>query len=139
MTNPTTLSPEVLEHVQHDQVAWLTTVTDSGAPAPVPVWFVDADGDLVVFSEPGARKVANIQQRPLVTLHFNSDPDGVDVVVVRARAVIEPDNLPSRQPGYIDKYQAAMAHLPFTVDDLDRDFSTRIRLTPLHVWSPKPY
>jgi PPOX class probable F420-dependent enzyme len=134
-----TLPQNVLERVQHDQVAWLTTVTESGGPSPVPVWFVDDDGDLVLFSEPAARKVANIERQPLVTMHFNSDPDGHDVVVVRARAVLEPDVLPSSQPGYLDKYRSAMATLPFTADDLDRDFTTRIRLTPTGIWSPQPY
>jgi len=134
-----TLPPNVLERVQHDQVAWLTTITESGAPSPVPVWFVDDDGDLVLFSEPAARKVVNIERQSQVTLHFNSDPDGHDVVVVRARAQVEPGKLPSEQPGYVDKYRAALATLPFTVDDLDRDFTTRIRLTPIGVWSPQPY
>jgi len=139
MSEVTTLPPEALEHVRHDQVAWLTTITGSGAPAPVPVWFVEDDGDLVVFSEPDSRKVTNIARQPRVTLHFNSDPDGVDVVVVKARASVEPDVLPSSQPGYLDKYRSTMEHLPFTVEDLDRDFTTRIRLTPTGVWAPKPY
>lgn|SRR5688500_5752595 len=139
MAEPTTLPPEALEHVRHDQVAWLTTVSRSGAPAPVPVWFVDDDGDLVVFSEPGSRKIDNIRRQPQVTLHFNSDPDGVDVVVIKARATVEPDVKPSTQPGYQDKYRAAMEGLPFTMDDLDKDFTTRLRLTPVGVWAPKPY
>jgi PPOX class probable F420-dependent enzyme len=134
-----TLPPNVLERVAHDQVAWLTTITGSGAPSPVPVWFIDDDGDLVLFSEPAARKVANIEARPQVTLHFNSDPDGHDVVVVRATARLEPGVLPSSQPGYLDKYRSALAALPFTADDLDRDFTTRIRISPTGVWSPQPY
>ena len=36
---------------------WLTTVTDAGAPAPFPVWFVVDGDDIVVFSEPSTRRV----------------------------------------------------------------------------------
>jgi hypothetical protein len=53
----------------------LTTITDRGVPAPNPVWFVPDGDDLVVFSSPHARKVRNIEQRPTVTVHFNSDPE----------------------------------------------------------------
>ena len=62
-----------------DLVAWLTTTTDAGAPAPYPVWFVVDGDDIVVFSDPSTRRVHNITQRPLVSVHFNSTPDGGDV------------------------------------------------------------
>lgn len=41
---------EAQRRIAQDKVAWLTTITDRGAPAP--------------------------KQRPTVTLHFNSDADG---------------------------------------------------------------
>ncbi|WP_354577950.1 pyridoxamine 5'-phosphate oxidase family protein [Rhodococcus sp. PvR044] len=67
------MPPEARRHIAEDHIAWLTTVTDSGAPAPNPVWFVPDGDDLVVFSAPGSRKVHNIAERPTVTLNFNSD------------------------------------------------------------------
>lgn len=91
------MPPEAERRIAEDQVAWLTTVTDRGAPAPNPVWFVPDGGDLVVFSERDTRKVHKIERRPAVALHFNSDPAGGDVVVVtgeverrttRSRAVL---------------------------------------------------
>jgi PPOX class probable F420-dependent enzyme len=54
---------EAQRRITQDNVAWLTTITDRGAPAPNPVWFVPDGDDLVVFSNPQARKVRNIEQR----------------------------------------------------------------------------
>ena len=51
-------------HIGDDHVVWLTTVTDSGTPAPWPVWFVADGDDLLVFSEPTTKRVHNIGQRP---------------------------------------------------------------------------
>src|SRR5918994_3530436 len=79
---PMDMPQEAERRIAHDRVAWLTTITDRGAPAPNPVWFVPESDDLVIFSAPQARKVSNIEQGPAVTLHFNSDPDGGDVVVI---------------------------------------------------------
>ncbi len=49
---------ELLEGVRNrlesDLVVWLTTITDDGAPAPYPVWFVVDGEDVVVFSQPSA-------------------------------------------------------------------------------------
>jgi hypothetical protein len=55
--------------LRQDRVAWLTTLTDSEAPAPNSVWFVADTDALVVFAEPTSRKVHNIGSRPLVCLH----------------------------------------------------------------------
>ncbi len=43
-------------HLREETVAWLTTVTPSGAPLPSPVGFLWDGGDSVfVYSQPGAR------------------------------------------------------------------------------------
>jgi PPOX class probable F420-dependent enzyme len=128
------LPAEARRHLEHDQVAWLTTVTDKGTPSPVPVWFLPDGDTVVVFSEPKARKVANVSARPRVTLHFNSDPAGQDIVVIAAMARVEPDVPPSTQPGYLEKYGSALATWGLTLDEFDRNTATRLRLEPISVW-----
>ena len=124
---------EALGHLHNDQVAWLTTVTPTGAPSPTPVWFV-WDGEAVfVFSEPPARKLANIARQSRVTLHFNSDLGGQDIVVIAARAEVD-QAPPSEQPGYLDKYFRAIGRLQMTVAEFDAAFTARIRLTPISIW-----
>lgn len=125
---------EARRRISQDRVAWLTTVTDRGAPAPNPVWFVPDGDDLVVFSAPGARKVHNIEQRPEVTLHFNSDPDGGDVVVITGRAELARGRRPSALDAYIDKYEATITGaLGITVDQLDQTYDVEVRIRPTRV------
>jgi PPOX class probable F420-dependent enzyme len=125
---------EAQRRISSDRVAWLTTITDRGAPASVPVWFVPDGDDLVVFSTPQARKVSNIEQRPAVTLHFNSDPDGGDVVVITGMATTTQNQRPSAIDAYLDKYEASITGpLGMTVDEIDQTYSTEIRIRPTHV------
>ena len=69
-----------------EQVGWLTTVRADGMPQPVPVWFHWDGETLLIFSEPAARKVRNLAGNPRASLHFNTDGDGDDVVVVTGEA-----------------------------------------------------
>jgi PPOX class probable F420-dependent enzyme len=128
------LPAEATDKIAHDHVAWLTTVTDSGAPAPNPVWFV-ADGDtIVVQAAPDSRKVHSIAQRKRVSLHFNSDRSGSDIVIVNGDATLEHDQPPSTLSSYVDKYQREIAEeLNMTLDDLDAVYHTRIRIRPTRV------
>ena len=120
--------------ISEDRVVWLTTVTDSGAPAPNPVWFVPDGDDLVVYSTPQARKVHNIEQRPRVTLHFNSTPEGGDVVVITGEAALTRERRPSALPGYLDRYEASITGpLGMSVDEIDRTYNTEIRIRPTRV------
>jgi PPOX class probable F420-dependent enzyme len=125
---------EAQRRISQDMVVWLTTITDRGAPAPNPVWFVRDGDDLVIFSTPQARKVRNIEQRPTVTLHFNSDPNGGDVVVITGKAAIAHGQRPSALRAYLDKYEASITGpLGTTVDDIDRRYDTEIRVRPTRV------
>jgi PPOX class probable F420-dependent enzyme len=117
--------------LESDLVVWLTTITEDGAPAPYPVWFVVDGDDIVVFSEPSARRVRNIARRPLVSLHFNSDPFGGDVWILTGRATTTADVAPSAAPGYIDKYGESIEDdLKTTVEAIDATYNTEIRIRP---------
>ena len=128
------IPPEAARRIAEDHVVWLTTVTDSGVPAPNPVWFLPDGDDLVVYTEPGSRKVHNIGQRPNVSAHFNSDRKGGDVVVITGVASLAHGRSPSRFPGYLDKYEAAIVGpLGMTVEEIDRTYDTEVRIRPTRI------
>lgn len=128
------LPAEARRRIDTDQVAWLTTVTDSGAPAPNPIWFVPDGEHLVVFSSPTAVRVHNIRARPKVVLHFNSSPDGDEVVIINATAGLPDGRLPSQVPAFVTKYRAAIeGPMGMTLDQTDVMVSTEIRLIPTRV------
>ena len=126
--------PELARHrVQTFEIAWLTTVTGRGAPAPNPVWFLPDGEHLVVFVQPHSAKARNIAVRPLVTLHFETlDPAGGDVVVIHGSAVLEPGVTPTAVPAFVAKYAALMEQIGLTAEEMDT-YDTLIRITPERV------
>jgi PPOX class probable F420-dependent enzyme len=128
------MPPEAKRRIAEDHVGWLTTVTDSGAPAPNPVWFVADGDDLVVFTAPGSRKVHNIAQRPAVTIHFNSDSEGGDVVIIAGTATLSHGRPPSTLRAYLDKYESSITGpLGMTVEEIDETYDTEVRIRPTRV------
>jgi PPOX class probable F420-dependent enzyme len=128
-----TLTPEARRRITEDHVVWLTTVTDSGAPAPNPVWCALDGEDIVAFTTSDAVRVRNIRRRPLVALNFNSDALGGDLVIITGTATTAPGR-PSALDSYRDKYEAAMRDLhQMTLEQFDAMFGTEIRVRPQRV------
>lgn len=121
------------QRVETSEIAWLTTVTGRGAPAPNPVWFLPDGEDLVVFVQPQSAKARNVAARPRVTLHFDTvDPAGGDVVVIHGSATVESGVKPSTQAGFFAKYSTTMADIGLSAAEMDT-YDTRIRITPERV------
>src|ERR1700757_2089692 len=101
----TEFGARVARHLREEMVVWLTTVTPSGAPLPRPVGFLWDGSELVsIYSQPGAR-VRNIVANPKVTLNFDGDGRGGDVVVLSGAAHIDVDGPEAdANPAWLDKY-----------------------------------
>ncbi len=68
-------------------MAWLTTVRPNGRPETVPVWFyLQRDETFVLFSQPEAVKLRNIDVNPRVSLVLDVTDMGRDVMRVDAIA-----------------------------------------------------
>jgi PPOX class probable F420-dependent enzyme len=123
-----------LAHLRQDPVVWLTTVSPSGAPLPMPVWFVfDDQKSLLIYSINGAR-VRNIRANPRVAVSFPSDAEGTDVVVFSGEATIDPDAPPAdRNAAYLEKYEQRIGGLEMTPASFAETYDTpiSIRLTRL--------
>lgn len=77
------------ERLATDRIGWLTTVTPSGQPQSMPVWFLWADDEILVFSDHRARRNRNIAANPKVAFHLGSNEGGGDIVVVEGEARID--------------------------------------------------
>jgi PPOX class probable F420-dependent enzyme len=124
-----TIDSDVRTRLEQEKVVWLTTVTESGVPAPNPVWFLVDGDDIVIHSEPTSRKVGNIERQPEVTVHSNSDRDGGDFYVLTGTATVRHGHAPSKVDGFLDKYhEDIVGPLAMTVEAIDDQYDTEIRV-----------
>lgn len=125
----TEFGARVARRLREESVVWLTTVTPAGAPLPRPVGFVWDGGELVsVYSQPGAR-VRNISATPKVTLNFDGDGQGGDIVVLAGTAHVDADAPGAdADPGYLEKYTAQLERIGMTPASFAARFSVPIRI-----------
>jgi len=98
----------VERRLRDEHLVWLTTVRADGLPQPSPVWFLWDGETVLIYSQPGKPKLANIERNPKVSLHFDGDGRGGNVVVIAGEARVAPDLPPAHQvPAFAEKYHAA--------------------------------
>jgi len=130
----TSFGARVAERLREEIVVWMTTVTPSGTPLPMPVWFLWDGGQSVVMYSLESARVRNIQANPAVTLNFDGNGDGGDIVVLSGTAAIDPEVPPvDEAPEYVAKYDRYIARLGMTPESFAQRYSVpvRIRLTKL--------
>jgi PPOX class probable F420-dependent enzyme len=130
----TEFGARVARRLREESVVWLTTVTPAGAPLPRPVGFLWDGGEMVsMYSQPGAR-VRNIAANAKVTLNFDGDGLGGDIVVLTGTAQVDPDApAADANSAYLEKYGAQIERFGMTPAAFAARFSVplRIRLTRL--------
>jgi PPOX class probable F420-dependent enzyme len=128
------VTKQVERRLTTDEVAWLTTVTPAGKPAPRPVWFVWDGETIVIYSMNGAARLRSIEHNPQVTVHFNSVGGG-DIVVISGRAEVLPDAPPpSEFPGLLEKYGRVIEQMGQTPQWYDDNYGVGLRVTPERSW-----
>jgi PPOX class probable F420-dependent enzyme len=103
----------VRRRLADERVIWFTTVAADGTPQPNPVWFVWQDPDTVqIYNRADARRLRHIADRPRVTLNFDGDGGGSDIVVLAGTAELAPNMAaPHENREYLAKYRAAMTRV----------------------------
>lgn len=125
----TSFGRRVRDRLRDEVVVWLTTVGADGTPRPNPVWFVWTGDDVLLYSHHAARRLAAIRERPRVSLHFNSDATGEDVIVMAGDAEID-EALPSADasPEYLAKYGESMARVSGSTEQFAQTYSAPVRV-----------
>ncbi|HET8820093.1 MAG TPA: TIGR03667 family PPOX class F420-dependent oxidoreductase [Thermoleophilaceae bacterium] len=120
----------VARHLRDEIVVWMTTVSPSGAPVPRPVWFVwDGADSVLVYSRPKTR-IRNIESNPHVTLNFDGDGGGGDIVVLSGDAVVDRDAPPAGEMSdYVAKYADHITRIGMTPDSFNARYSVPVRIT----------
>jgi PPOX class probable F420-dependent enzyme len=113
----------VRARLEAETVIWFTTVGADGTPQPNPVWFLWHDGGLLVFNQSGAKRLAHIQARPRVSLHFDGNGKGGDIVVLTGTARRVDGHPQSHEvPEYVAKYGEAMKSISGDAEKFGADY-----------------
>lgn len=104
----TRFGARVRRRLLDEKVIWFTTVGADGTPQPNPVWFLAEDDTLLIYNRPDAFRLTHIRRNPRVTLNFDGDGQGGDIIVLSGTAEILDDQpLAHEIPSYMDKYASS--------------------------------
>ncbi len=125
----TEFGARVARRLRDEVVIWMTTITPDGSPLPRPVWFLwDGDESAVMYSRPSPR-VRNLALNPRVTLHFDGDGDGGDIIVFSGTAAADPELPPANEsPEYLEKYREHIGRIGMTPDTFAAAYSVPVRI-----------
>jgi len=125
----TPFGARVERRLAEEQVIWMVTSGADGAPQPSPVWFLREGDTLLIYSRPGTPKLRNIARHPRVALHFNTDPDGDDVIVFYGAAAVDTAAPSSAaHTAYQEKYRQGIANIGMTPESFAAAYDTAIRV-----------
>jgi len=128
------LTPEVIDRLTADHYGWLTTVAKSGQAVPKLIWFYFDGAAVVIYSVPGAAKVAHVQRHPRVSLNLDSDGNGSGIVVIGGEAIIDATDVDCRtDEPYWAKYGESAAS--FGLTEAMAGYSTRLKIAIDKVWT----
>jgi PPOX class probable F420-dependent enzyme len=120
-----------LERLRGELVIWLTTVGQSGAPYPHPIWFLWENDTALIYTEPSAAKLRHLAANNRVALNLNTSPAGYDVMVFSGTARVDESAPPaSAVPAFIEKYAAGIAEYGLTPASYAATYSVAIRVVP---------
>lgn len=109
---------------------WLATAGSDGRPHAVPVWFLWDGDSFLIYSIPG-QKVRDIKRNRNVALHFNTDPEGEEVIRIDGTAELTPRQAPAyKVPAYVRKYRSLMKGNGWTPKVFSDQYHVAIRVLP---------
>ncbi len=133
---PLELTDHIERRLVEDTIAWLTTVSPKGRPSPRLVWFLWTGDSCVIYTQPGAAKLTHIAANDQVSIHFNSDATGGDIVVASGRAELLPDAPPADGwPGLLDKYADLLVAIEMSAQHFVGTYTVALRVIPERAWT----
>ncbi len=128
----TTFGAAVIDRLEAQKLAWLTTVDSTGTPQPNPVWFVWDDGVIYIFSKPNQAKLNNIARSGRVAVNLEATADEEHVTIFTGQAeIIDRADLPADiLDRYAERYKEGMKGIQMTRAEYEAAYTIPIRFTP---------
>ena len=130
MAKPSILSEEAAQLTAREYIIWFTTTSRNLSPQPRPVWFIWHAEHFLIYSRPGTNKVRHIQERPNVSLNFNTDRGANnDLVILKGLARIAQE-IPTahKMPAYVEKYAQGISNLGMSAEQFGQSYSAPIMI-----------
>ena len=135
LPDPTTpFGERVALRLSNDIIIWLTTVDSKGTPQPNPVWFLwdEKTSTILIYSKAGAKRYEHLQNNSRVSLNFDSNGTGGDIIVLTGEALLSHDDPPSDQnPVFVAKYQDFITRIFSTAKDFASQYPVALRIHPI--------
>jgi PPOX class probable F420-dependent enzyme len=124
----------VRSRLRDREVIWFTTTSANETPQPNPVWFFweEDNESVLIYNATRAHRVDHVAVRPRVSLHFDTDAHGDDVIVMTGVAEQASDVPPvTEHEDYLIKYRDGIGRIGSDPAKFAQDYSVplRIRLT----------
>ena len=118
------------KRLQEEQTIWLTTVNQNGTPQPSLVWFIWEDDSILILSQEHQGKIKAIKSNPRVSLNFDSNGHGGDMLILSGTAELlgemGVDDVPA---SYFEKYADGLKSLGYSAADMIANYHQPIRVT----------
>ncbi len=131
----TAFGAQVAHHLAESAVAWMTVVDGSGTPQPAPIWFLWEGESALIYSDGKARRLDHLRANPKVSLNFDGNGRGGDIVVLTGTVADAPDEpaVPDN-PAYLAKYGSMIGGGSWgTPEVFAETFSVPLRFHPSRV------
>jgi PPOX class probable F420-dependent enzyme len=132
----TAFGGRVARRLRDELVLWLTTSGGDGTPQPNPVWFYwdEPRQSFLVYSLATAARLGNIDRNPRVSVNFDGNGKGGDIIVLTGTARRSPEDPPAdHHRGYTEKYRERIARGFGTPEQFAAQYSVALRITPRRV------
>jgi PPOX class probable F420-dependent enzyme len=130
----TPFGERVRRRLREDLVIWLTSVGSDFTPQPNPVWFLWEGESFLVYNFSAAHRLEHVRSRPRVSLNFDGDRRGGDIVVFTGTAeVSDGDPAPHENAAYVAKYGAMMERVSGTLAEFSRRYPVPLRVRGLRL------
>ena len=122
---------KIVQRIEDQKLAWLTTVSSDGTPQPNPVWFIFDNGTFVIFSQPNQAKLANIRRSDRVSFNLESIDEETITIFTGHAEIVPYESIPkSLLDRYIERYAEGLKNLNMTRAEYEAAYTVPIRFTP---------
>lgn len=131
----TPFGQRVIKRLNEEPIIWLTTIDSKGAPQPAPVWYWwdDKQQNILIYSMANAKREAHLRANPRVSLNFDGDKQGGDIIVLTGKVEFSDDPPAHQHQPYVKKYGEFIKSLFGTPENFAERFPVTLRIQPLSI------